>query len=119
LAAWLIGLLALKLLWPVLGTLLFAIFWLCDMLFGAIFGARASELLWNLLCLALNVAVLGGILAMMIPGFRSKLPATLRLGIRLFRFIWDLAKPAVQFTFHFFKALVQGVHHETKNHKNH
>lgn len=118
LAAWCVALLLLRVLWPVLGFIAGLLLGACDWLFGAIFGVRASNLIWQGLCLALNLFVITGIFALLIPGFRRNLPSMARLAFNMLRTFWKLALPALRFAFRSTRTLVQGVHHEPKSLKD-
>ena len=116
--AWCLAVVLLKVCWPVLGIIAALLLGVCDWLFGLIVGVRASDLFWQLFCLLLNLAVLTGIFALMIPGFRRNLPSISRFGWKLARAVWKLGYPALRLAFRALKSLIQGVHHETKKPKD-
>lgn len=109
--AWLVVLILVKLGWPLITLAVVATFNACDWLFGLVFGVRASNLFWQLTTYVLNIAVLVGVFALLVPSFRKRLPALLRTSWKLCGALWRLGKPTFKFTFVALKTLVQGNRH--------
>lgn len=117
--AWILALALLRLAWPIIAFTAMPILGACDWLSGFLLGTKASELLGTVVGFMTQLAVLTGVFALLIPGFRRRLPAFLGTGWRSTRSLCGLVRPALGFAGSAVRSLIQGTHRGQKTKDGH